>query len=537
MQQLTSTQRIPACPPTGEGTAPHDGAPMANRQNPHGSSTDQSDAVEPFSVTYVPPDQMRLEAYERGLVDKRGIYYAPEAVRAGVYADIPAAGPRLPRSGSSQGATVLAVGLRPRAAAAPPTVPGRPPALTSGKSYASWIFEEFKAYAKTARCDPAQRPTLFSRYNAEIAPHLDTARAAFELWSQVLVYTHPLGQYLVLDLKREDDPIVDAGEYAPVYHVTRALVAEEGCVAFLLQPCDSVGGAPLRGKRAIIAFRGTAASDPAIYRAPQLVVDEARIPPYEPSLLGMSAGAAVSGLSCIGTALLTQGLAVPFIIPSIVGSALSGAAVGAVAGHVMGPPYPMKVVTEWMKEPSGVNTDFDWVAVGHNAYNAARGAVFELIRHGLNEGADNFTFIGHSLGGALAMDAMADFARTHPSRADGAQLYITASAGVEETVAAELNELPSVNRKASWHARDWVPTAGTYPPCEGVEVKDDDRDEWHTRSAVATHLLPFVSLQVGWNRRSWSDPKTMPDCRAVRWGISEGGRRVIGSTLGWAAPR
>ena len=323
-------------------------------------------------------------------------------------------------------------------------------------------YEYLHSLAMRSRVNPRLRHDLLFFYNEFIAPSLQTAPAAFQIWAHELAYSHPYQQILSLNLAQTDQ-VRDL--YADKYKAVNRYIGKHGCVAYLFLPQVSDAVPWASREQGIILFRGTAFSARAKYNPDQ--DDVADLP----------------------------------------GS---------------------------LSEPSGLRTDFDWVGIGYHAFSEFKPVLENWCDTATHFSTPHITFVGHSLGGALAMRSLAVYAIRHPERAAESRLYISSSPGIEPEMANAIEQLPRKNRWASWHVNDRIAHCGHHPTFIGLEFGGA-----HIDTALDTlpqslsfrdkHGIPLASLVSAWGFRCSSEIKDKP----TEAGSFNYFRRLLGSSAGW----
>jgi pimeloyl-ACP methyl ester carboxylesterase len=168
-------------------------------------------------------------------------------------------------------------------------------------------------------------------------------------------------------------------------------------------------------------------------------------------------------------------------------------------------------------EPTGFGPDTDFVGVGFAAHRHIASHLSMWTREFAR--GRGVTFIGHSLGGALALRA--HHAQCSEELGVGSCAYIYSPAGLDLWTAKIMGRQFSTNAGsigAAWHQDDFISKTGHFPAMGGVEIRSSPYDSFpHLRGASymsgesARHGLPFLALRIGWKKTVIFVPQEKPD--------------------------
>ena len=158
-------------------------------------------------------------------------------------------------------------------------------------------------------------------------------------------------------------------------------------------------------------------------------------------------------------------------------------------------------------EPTSLLTDTDPIGVGYFAYKSIRPKLLEWVGRAKREGR-NVVFVGHSLGGTLALRAMHDYGSDLRTSA-----YLYNPAGVD--IFTRRKEIIKSEKRivAMWHQRDLVSKCGLFPKMNGTEIVDNEGDGYkkeRERGVMSRHGIPYKALNQAWGKTHWSRHLTCP---------------------------
>ncbi|KAK5809437.1 hypothetical protein F5H01DRAFT_395084 [Linnemannia elongata] len=161
-------------------------------------------------------------------------------------------------------------------------------------------------------------------------------------------------------------------------------------------------------------------------------------------------------------------------------------------------------------EPVGWKSDFDWRGVAFASFEKVLPRLKKWYGEWANE--DGITFIGHSMGGALALRAMSRRAEGLRGRSKD-EAFIYSSAGVDFFCAVRLShQFDERAVKFVWHKDDIVPKAGHFPHVSGIRVSSGHKDgfpELRDNGPQSSlrhgegprHTIPFLAVHKGWGEK------------------------------------
>lgn len=165
-------------------------------------------------------------------------------------------------------------------------------------------------------------------------------------------------------------------------------------------------------------------------------------------------------------------------------------------------------------EPIGAYADGNIIGVSRLSFERIRPHIAQWLATQSQE-RRHVTFVGFSLGGALAMRSLLHYATRTPGAFEWEQseLYIFNSPGLENSAAAELTlRFPPAQLRAIWHVDDYVSKTGYYPRTMGTEYSRSHRvslfDPAQTAatyprlthlSVIKRHNLPLLAIEEVWH--------------------------------------
>jgi pimeloyl-ACP methyl ester carboxylesterase len=174
-------------------------------------------------------------------------------------------------------------------------------------------------------------------------------------------------------------------------------------------------------------------------------------------------------------------------------------------------PATYKTTSGMRLEPTGFAPDTDPIGVGFLSYgHIAKNLEFWITEFGARR---NITFIGHSLGGALALRAL--LACRDKNIGGHSRAYIFSSVGVDFYTAHCFKYIyPATKSQKSlvavWHRDDIVAKTGHFPSMNGTEIYCGLDDSFPWLSPSDKHGLPFVALSESWSMAVCMTPREKP---------------------------